>query len=104
MLAATIVEVTPNFPQECRFVLESLGEVYGCDEVAQAQRMSPEQRLRFPSGARRASDGKLHVWLDAQFDERRVEANSGMGQAIFYLLKRWDQTDSVSAATGSAVG
>src|ERR1700693_1141208 len=41
------VEVTPNFPQECRFVLESLGDVYGYDEVARAQRMSPEQRLHF---------------------------------------------------------
>jgi transposase len=25
------LEVTPNFPQGCRFVLESLGEVYGYD-------------------------------------------------------------------------
>jgi transposase len=41
------VEVTANFPQECRFVLESLGEVYGYDEVARAQLMSPEQRLHF---------------------------------------------------------
>jgi transposase len=28
------VEVTPNFPLECRFVLESLGEVYGYDNRA----------------------------------------------------------------------
>ncbi len=41
------VEVTPNFPQECQLVLESLGEVYGYDEAARAQCMSSEQRLRF---------------------------------------------------------
>jgi hypothetical protein len=34
---------------------------------------------------------KLHVWLDAQFDERRVEPNSGLGTAISYLLKYWDR-------------
>ena len=28
------VKVTPSFPEECRFVLETLGEVYGYDEQA----------------------------------------------------------------------
>ncbi len=41
------VEVTSNFPEECRFVLESLGEVYGNDARAQEQGLSPEERLRF---------------------------------------------------------
>jgi transposase len=85
------VEVTPNFPQECRFVLESLGEVYGYDEAARAQGMSPEQRLRFHQEHSGPVMEKLHIWLDAQFDERRVEPNSGLGQAISYLLKYWDR-------------
>jgi len=34
---------------------------------------------------------KLHIWLDAQFDEKRVEPNSGLGHAITYLLKHWDR-------------
>jgi transposase len=85
------VEVTPNFPQECRFVLESLGEVYGYDEAARAQGMSPEQRLHFHQEHSGPVMEKLHIWLDAQFDERRVEPNSGLGQAISYLLKYWDR-------------
>jgi transposase len=85
------VEVTPNFPQECRFVLESLGEVYGYDEAARAQGMSPEQRLRFHQEHSGPVMERLHIWLDAQFDERRVEPNSGLGQAISYLLKHWDR-------------
>jgi transposase len=85
------VEVTPNFPQECRFVLESLGEVYGYDEAARAQGMSPEQRLRFHQEHSGPVMEKLHIWLDAQFDERRVEPNSGLGTAISYLLKYWDR-------------
>src|ERR1700678_1504028 len=85
------VEVTPNFPQECRFVLESLGEVYGYDEAARAQGMSPEQRLRFHQEHSGPVMERLHIWLDAQFDERRVEPNSGLGQAISYLLKYWDR-------------
>jgi transposase len=85
------VEVTPNFPQECRFVLESLGEAYGYDEAAREQRMSPGQRLRFHQEQSGPVMEKLRVWLDAQFDERRVEPNSGLGQAISYLLKHWDR-------------
>ena len=83
------VEVTPNFPEECRFVLESLGEVYGYDEAARTQGMSPEQRLRFHQEHSGPVMEKLRIWLDAQFDERRVEPNSGLGQAISYLLKHW---------------
>ena len=85
------VEVTPNFPQECRFVLESLGEVYGYDEATRAQCMSPEQRLRFHQEHSGPVMDKLHVWLSAQFDERRVEPNSGLGTAISYMLKHWDR-------------
>jgi transposase len=85
------VEVTPNFPQECRFVLESLGEVYGYDEAARAQGMSPQQRLHFHQEHSGPVMERLHIWLDAQFDERRVEPNSGLGEAISYLLKHWDR-------------
>lgn len=85
------VEVTPNFPQECRFVLESLGEVYGYDEAARAQCLSPEQRLHFHQEHSQPVMEKLHIWLGAQFDERKVEPNSGLGTAISYLLKYWDR-------------
>ena len=85
------VEVTPNFPQECRFVLESLGEAYGYDEAARAQRMSPEQRLHFHQEHSGPVMERLHIWLDAQFDGRIVEPNSGLGEAISYLLKHWDR-------------
>ena len=86
-----IVEVTPNFPQECRFVLESLGEVYGYDEAARAQCMPPEQRLRFHKEHSGPVMETLHLWLGAQFDEKKVEPNSGLGTAISYLLKHWDR-------------
>jgi hypothetical protein len=84
------VEVTANFPQ-CRFVLESLGEVYGYDEVARVQGMPPEQRLHFHQEHSRPVMETLHAWLNAQFDERKVEPNSGLGAAISYLLKYWDR-------------
>jgi len=32
---------------------------------------------------------KLHAWLEAQLAERRTEPNSGLGEAISYLLRHW---------------
>ena len=40
------VDVVPNFPEPCRYVLESLGEVYGYDAQAEALGLSPQERLR----------------------------------------------------------
>ena len=33
----------------------------------------------------------LQAWLETQFDERLVEPNSGLGQAISYLLNHWQK-------------
>ena len=41
------VEVVSNFPEECRYVLESLAEVYGYEAQAEERGLSAEERLRF---------------------------------------------------------
>jgi transposase len=83
------VKVTPSFPEPCRFVLETLGEVYGYDEQARAGGMSAEDRLHFHQEHSGPVMEKLHTWCQVQFEERKVEPNSGLGKAISYLLKHW---------------
>jgi transposase len=34
---------------------------------------------------------KLHGWLSAQFAEKKVEPNSGLGSAIQYCLRHWPE-------------
>jgi hypothetical protein len=34
---------------------------------------------------------ELKAWLAAQIEQRRVEPNSGLGQAIAYLRKHWNE-------------
>jgi transposase len=41
------VDVVSSFPEECRYVLESLAEVYGYDAEAEKRGLSAEERLRF---------------------------------------------------------
>jgi hypothetical protein len=83
------VEVTPNFPEECRFVLETLGAIYSNDALAREQGMTPEERLRWHQSRSGPLMEQLRTWLQAQLDEKKVEPNSGLGVAINYLLKHW---------------
>jgi transposase len=85
------VEVTPNFPEACRHVLEALGEVYHHDELAHKHGSSPDERLRLHQQRSGPVMDQLHVWLVAQLEEKKVEPNSGLGGAIGYLLKYWDR-------------
>ena len=44
-----------------------------------------------PPGRKRSGDGGTATWLARQFEERRVEPNSGLGAAITYLLRHWEK-------------
>jgi transposase len=83
------VEVAANFPDECRYVLEMLGQVYGHDAEARESGLTPEERLRFHQERSGPVMDQLHGWLEAQLAEHKTEPNSGLGKAITYLLRHW---------------
>src|SRR6478672_5148480 len=83
------VEVVQNFPEECRHVLEMLGEVYRYDAEARDGTLTAAERLRFHQEHSGPVMEKLHGWLESQFAERQTEPNSGLGKAITYLLRHW---------------
>jgi hypothetical protein len=85
------VQVAPNFPQECQFVLESLRDVYRYDAEAEERGLTPEERLRFHQEHSQPVMDALQAWFLVQFAEKKVEPNSGLGEAIRYCLKRWDR-------------
>lgn len=83
------VEVASRFPDECRHVLEKLGEVYRNDSIAREREMSPEQRLNWHQAESAPVMETLEQWLKEQLEQHRVEPNSGLGDAIGYTLKHW---------------
>jgi transposase len=83
------VSVAENFPTECRHVLESLGEVYRVDAQAQDQGMTPEQRLTHHQTCSQPVMEQLQAWMGEQIEGKLVEPNSGLGQAIGYMLRHW---------------
>lgn len=83
------VEVMANFPTECRLVLEKLGSVYHHDALARRGKLPAEERLRFHQQHSRPVMEALEAWMKAQLDEHLIEPNSGLGQAIQYMLRHW---------------
>jgi transposase len=86
-----VVEVADNFPEECRYVLETLRDVYRHDALAREQELSPEERLRFHQEHSGPLMKGLHEWMEAQLAEHKTEPNSGLGKAISYLLNHWSK-------------
>jgi hypothetical protein len=85
------VEVAASFPAECRHVLETLGKVYRNDALARQQSLAPEERLRFHEVHSRALMEELQRWMREQIEQKKVEPNSGLGEAIGYMLKHWEK-------------
>ena len=83
------VEVAAKFPEDCLYVLETLGEVYRHDAFCREQGMSPEQRLAYHQSQSGPRMQALEEWFREQFAERKVEPNSGLGQAITYMQNHW---------------
>jgi hypothetical protein len=83
------VEVAESFPEEVRFVLETLREVYKTDAVARQEGDSAEERLQRHQKESEPRMKALEHWMQAQFDERKVEPNSSLGEAIRYMQSHW---------------
>jgi hypothetical protein len=85
------VEVMEAFPAECRFVLECLKKVYENDAQAKELKLSPEERLKYHQTHSQQPMDDLEKWAREQIEQKKVEPNSDLGNAIKYMLKRWDK-------------
>ncbi len=85
------VDVYDRFPEPCGHLLETLAVVYRNDAAARQRGLSPEARLQFHQEASGPTMEALHDWLTEQLEEKRVEPNSALGDAIGYMLKHWEE-------------
>jgi hypothetical protein len=85
------LDVVADFPDECRHVLETLKTVYQNDALTKQRYMSAEERLSLHQAQSGPLMTDLEQWLRRQLDERWVEPNSALGEAIAYMLKHWDR-------------
>jgi hypothetical protein len=83
------VEVIASFPEPCLYVLQILKGVYHNDAEAKRQKLSPQERLVFHQTHSGPLMAELEAWLTTQIEQRKVEPNSGLGEAIAYMRKHW---------------
>lgn len=83
------VDVFDNFRDQCRHVLEVLRDIYRNDEIARERNMSPEQRLAWHQAESAQLMDDLEKWLEVQLNDKIIEPNGGLGQAIKYMQKHW---------------
>jgi len=83
------VDVAANFPEDARFVLNTLKEVYKIDARARKEGLNPQARLALHQKESEPLMQALREWMTAQFEQRKVEPNSGLGEAIGYMDTKW---------------
>jgi hypothetical protein len=81
------VDLVKHFPEESAHVLETFSELY--KNEAQTKHMNAQQRLRFHRQHSSKLMSNFKTWLDQKMQDRHVEPNSALGEAINYIIKRW---------------
>lgn len=84
------VEIQEAFPEECQFVVECFSEVYRVEAACQKDHLTPAQRLHRHQVSSQPVMERLKSWCQDKLDGKTVEPNSGLGDAMNYLLKRWE--------------
>jgi transposase len=85
------VELIGSYSAECRFVIETLAEVYKYDEETREQKMTPRERLCFHQENSKPLMDKLEKWFEEQFTQKKLEPNSNLGQVIKYMQNHWKE-------------
>ena len=86
-----VTDVAEQFPEAARHVIEALAEVYKHDATCREDALSAGQRLSFHQQHSKPVMDELERWMNEQFDKRLVEPNSGLGKALRYLIRHWDE-------------
>ena len=85
------VEINESFPEECKYVLKTLKEVYKNDAYTKEKHMDPDQRLKYHKDNSSKLMDDLKDWLTLQLEDKKVEPNSALGGAISYMLKHFKE-------------
>jgi hypothetical protein len=97
------VDQAVNWPRECRYVLETYGKVFKIDELCRKEVLSDEERLRRHQAESGPLMAEIKTWGEKLLEEKRVEPNSGLGDAINYMLDRWEKLTLFLRVPGAAL-
>ena len=96
-------DVADRFEDECKYVLDALKVVYRTDAMARKRKLSPTKRLQLHRTKSQQTMTHLHNWMKRQLDEKLVEPNSALGEAITYMLNHWEKLTRFLHVAGAPV-
>ena len=97
------VDQASSFSEPVAWVLEQYGQVWEHDRHCQQQCLSPAQRLTYHREQSRPVMERLRDWGQQQLDSGDVEANSGLGKAIGYLLRYYEELTAFCRLPGAPI-
>ena len=80
-------ELVEDFETECIIIMEKLSKVYDFDNLTRG--MNDADRLAYHQTHSKPVMDELKTYMDLLLEERRVEPNSQLGQAIKYMQNHW---------------
>ena len=95
------VDVISSFREQVSFVLTLYKEIWINEDVTQTQPFSPAQRLAYHHEHSLPIMQRIREQGERQLEEKQVEANSGLGQAIRYMLKHFDRLTRFCTVEGA---
>lgn len=94
-------DIEAFFPTECTYIIEQLALVYKHDAEAKEQNMTAYERLTHHQTYSAPVMNSLKTWMQKQFDDRNVEPNSALGDAIRYMQKHWVELTKFLSVSGA---
>ena len=96
-------EIRHFFNPECEFVLDIIGTVYHNEVHCKEKRLTPFVRLKYHQEHSAPLMEGLRVWLNNQLLFHLVEDNSGLGQAVRYMLRHWEALTNFLTIVGAPI-
>lgn len=89
------------FEEQCDFVLDVIGQVFANDAHCKKEQLSAQDRLLYHQMHSKPLMDSLHAWLNNQLVYEQTESNSGLGQAVRYMLKHWKYLTTFLRVSGA---
>jgi transposase len=86
-----VVDQVASFPEPSAHLLEEIRKVFEIDADCRERKLTALERLEVHQRDSGPVMAALEKWMRVEIEEKRVEPNSGLGDAFNYLLKRWSK-------------
>lgn len=97
------VEIRGSFPEECNKVVDTFAVVYRVEAQCREEAVDAEERLKRHQAESGPELARLKAWFDEQITQKKVEPNSGLGQAISYMRERWSELTRFLETPGAPI-